>query len=76
MRNNYGFVGSENNAHSVDEPHFTRFSTVENNPIFGLDVNYLFVDPTHGDYRIRGGAGDGVITEIPFIPFEEMGRYN
>ena len=76
VKNNYSFVGSENNAHSVDEPHFTRFSTVENNPIFGLDVNYLFVDPTHGDYRIRGGAGDGVITEIPFIPFEEMGRYN
>lgn len=75
VKNNYSFVGSENNAHSVDEPHFTRFSTVENNPIFGLDVNYLFVDPTHGDYRIRDGAGDGVITEIPFIPFEEMGRY-
>ena len=29
---------------------------IENNPIFSLDENPLFVDPTHGDYSIKAGA--------------------
>jgi len=74
VKDNYSFVGKKNNEHSVDEPHFTRFSTVENNPVFGIDVNYLFVNPARGDYRIREDAGDANISKIPYIPFAEMGR--
>ena len=74
VRDNYSFVGKKNNAHSVDEPHFTRFSTVENNPVFGIDVNYLFVNPALGDYRIRDDADTSAIADVPFIPYAEMGR--
>ncbi|MBQ8524311.1 MAG: S-layer homology domain-containing protein [Clostridia bacterium] len=74
VKDNYSFVGKKNNEHSVDEPHFTRFSTVENNPVFGIDVNYLFVNPALGDYRIREDAGDSKISKLPYIPFAEMGR--
>ncbi|MBQ7475745.1 MAG: S-layer homology domain-containing protein [Clostridia bacterium] len=74
VRDNYSFVGAKGNAHTVDEPYFTRFSTVENNPIFSLDENFFFENPTVGDYRVREGAGGGTAT-VPYIPFEEMGRY-
>ena len=55
---NLGFYG---NAES--------YCTVEGNAAFGKDENPIFVNPTIGDYRIRGGV------DFPDIHFEEIGRY-
>ncbi|MBQ6678291.1 MAG: right-handed parallel beta-helix repeat-containing protein, partial [Clostridia bacterium] len=46
-----------------------KYSTIEDNIGYKLDENPLFVNPTLGDYRIRGGV------DFPDIHFEEIGRY-
>ncbi len=48
---------------------FEKFGVNENNTEFSTDVNPYFVDPTHGDYRIKDDA------PIFKIPVEEIGRY-
>ncbi len=42
---------------------------IEENKKYTLDENPYFVDPTHGDYSIKDGAG------ILDIQFEKIGRY-
>ncbi len=46
------------------------YSTFENNTSCPPTENPLFVNPTIGDYRIRGD-----VTDFPTVPFEEIGRY-
>ena len=46
-----------------------KYSTIEDNIVFPIEENPLFVNPTIGDYRIRDGA------EFPDIHFEDIGRY-
>ena len=45
------------------------YATIENNRLFTLSENPVFVNPTLGDYRIREGA------DFPDIEFEKIGRY-
>ena len=40
----------------------------DTNKVLTLEVNPFFVDPTHGDYRIREGSDFD-------LPVEKMGRY-
>ena len=42
---------------------YDKFAEKENNVAYGLDVNPLFVDPTHGDYRFKES---GKFFEIDF----------
>ena len=48
---------------------FDLFAVTEGNVDLQLDENPYFVDPTHGDYRIKDDA------PIFKIPVEEIGRY-
>ena len=75
VKDNYSFVGAKNNKHEIDEPYYSKFSTVTNNPILSIDGNPLFVNPAIGDYRIREDADVSVVTALPYIPFEKIGRY-
>ena len=52
-----------------DEDALMRFATVGDNLGYTLEENPCFVNPTRGDYRIRGDA------DFPDIRFEEIGRY-
>ncbi|MBQ6262679.1 MAG: right-handed parallel beta-helix repeat-containing protein, partial [Clostridia bacterium] len=45
------------------------YCTVEGNVAYSFNENPIFVNPTIGDYRIRGGV------DFPDIRFEEIGRY-
>ena len=51
-----------------------KFSTVENNPILDISTNYLFKNPTIGDYSIRDDVDQSKITVVPEIPYELIGR--
>jgi len=74
VKNNYSFVGTRKNTHQVDEPYYSKFSTVENNPILDIDQNYLFKNPTIGDYSIRDDVDTSKITVVPEIHYELIGR--
>ncbi|MBR6808258.1 MAG: S-layer homology domain-containing protein [Clostridia bacterium] len=73
--NNYSFVGPRSDNHQVDEPYYSKFSTVENNPIFDNEENYLFVNPTLGNYTIIDDVDESKITKVPYIPYEMIGRH-
>ena len=56
-------------------PSVTRYGTVENNAVYGLDEDPGFVDATVGDYRF--GPEADATTKLPGwepIPFDEIGR--
>ena len=42
---------------------------MENSAAYPLTENPFFVDPTHGDYRLRDDA------DFMDIPVEQIGRY-
>ncbi|MBP0989647.1 MAG: hypothetical protein J5874_00495, partial [Oscillospiraceae bacterium] len=46
-----------------------KYSTIEDNLVYSLSENPVFINPTLGDYRIREGA------DFPDIHFEMIGRY-
>ena len=61
-----------NNAGKVDEltdKYHIMYITIEGLRGYTLDENPFFVNPTVGDYRIKGGA------DIADIQFEKIGRY-
>ena len=70
--NNYTFNVKEptgNNKYDLDVPSI-KYSTVKNNvQDLSIDTNEFFVDPTHGNYKIKAGAG------ILDIRFEKIGNY-
>ena len=70
--NNYTFNVKEahgNNKYDLDDPSI-KYSTVKNNvQDLSFDTNEFFVDPTHGNYKIKDGA------KIMDIRFEKIGRY-
>ena len=47
-----------------------EYATVENNRVFELSENPMFVNPAAGDYRLRDG-----VTGFPDVQFEKIGRY-
>ncbi len=51
VKNNM-IIGSEINYGETYE----KFAEKENNVAYGLDVNPIFTDPTHGDYSFKDGA--------------------
>ncbi|MBR3990796.1 MAG: S-layer homology domain-containing protein [Clostridia bacterium] len=47
-----------------------EYATVENNRVFELSENPMFVNPAAGDYRLRDG-----VEGFPDVQFEKIGRY-
>ncbi len=71
---NYGFANAENCDFDIADQ-VKNLGSVYNNVVFSHAENPLFVDPTNGDYSIRGDVDLEAIDKIPFIPFAKMGRY-
>ena len=65
------FINNKAEAFDVSDEEIVReYTPVTGQRGYYLTENPLFVDPTHGDYRLRDGA-EG----FPDIEFEKIGRY-
>lgn len=59
----------DNEMFDFDEPSL-KYATYKNNvQDLSFETNDYFVDPTHGNYAIKSGAG------VMDIPYEKIGRY-
>ncbi len=66
---NNRYINSKGGIGVPTQEFVVKYSTIEGNVGYTLEVNPFFVNPSRGDYRIRDGV------DFPDIRFSEIGRY-
>ncbi|MBQ3900737.1 MAG: right-handed parallel beta-helix repeat-containing protein, partial [Clostridia bacterium] len=64
------YINSHGDTDAETGVYTQRYVTIEGNRGFTFEENPMFVNPTIGDYRLRGDA-----TGFPDVEFEKIGRY-